>query len=141
MTRLSRLLPALLLVSLAACAARVTGREEAAPPTVEGEPHREPSSSATSPSGGGEPNAELLDEAVPTLGRAGAEAPSGGLPEENGADIVIDWDRVRRHAASDAEFGVNVKRNDDTGGIRTPAAPPAAEPDETPVLEGAGNPY
>ena len=129
MTRLSRLLPVLLLVLLAACAARVTGSKEAA---------REPTP-ATSPSGGGESSAEVLEEAVPTLGRAGAEAPSGGLPEEDGAGIVIDWARVRRHAASDAEFGVNVKRNDDTGGI--PPSPPSAPPAETPAaVEGAGTP-
>ena len=80
---------------------------------------------------------------MPTLGRAGAEAPRGGLPGQAGADIVIDWDRVRRHAATDADFGVNVKRNDDTGGI-LPApleTQPAPAPSATPADDGAGNPH
>lgn len=56
---------------------------------------------------------------------------------------MIDWDRVRRHAATDADFGVNVKRNDDTGGI-VPApleAPPAPTPSATPADDGAGTPH
>lgn len=89
---------------------------------------------------GGSENAGLL-EAAPTLGRAGAEAPRGGLPGQAGSDIVIDWDRVRRHAATDADFGVNVKRNDDTGGIPPAPEEPAPAATATPADDGAGNPH
>ena len=71
------------------------------------------------------------------MGRAGAEAPKGGLPAVPGAELVIDWDRVRRHAGVDADRGVNVKRHENTGG--QPDAPPPS-PAASPT-EGAGTPH
>lgn len=57
------------------------------------------------------------------------------MPAADSELIVIDWDRVRRHAGADADRGVNVRRHDDTGGLK--ALP---EPAPAPTAEGAGDP-
>ena len=135
MDRLSRLLPALLFASAvlhaSACAPRVTDTREAAPSDSVGEEARREPTPELAPLGEG----ASAGEQAPTLGRAGAEAPGDGMPAA-GSDIVIDWDRVRRHASTDVDRGVNVKRNADTGGIKLPDATPM--PIATP--DGAGAP-
>jgi len=118
--------------------------KEAAPPRSGDARHTEEPVPAASPvSGEGETAGAHADAAATsTIGRAGAEAPKGGLPGQVGADLVIDWDRVRRHAGVDADRGVNVKRHENTGGITKPDATPApaASPVASPV-EGAGTPH
>lgn len=119
------LTPVFLLVLVSACSARATDTTEVPLPAV-----------PASPSSGVGETGTL--ESAPTLGRAGAEAPKGALPAHADADLVIDWDRVRRHAGADPDRGVNVKRNDPTGGVR-PQATPSPSPIASPA-DGAGTP-